>query len=72
MRAATEAVIKLLGRTHRERRRFFGMKRAAGAVIGARFAQGHVALDDIDDVDTSKQFLDKTFGDHGAIMRRSA
>ena len=34
MRAATEAVVKLLSRADRERGRFFVMERAASAVIG--------------------------------------
>jgi hypothetical protein len=64
VRAAAEAVVELLGRADREGGGFLGMEGTAGAVIGARLLQRHVAFDHIDDVDAGKQFLDEAFGDH--------
>jgi hypothetical protein len=49
--AASEAVIELLGRTHREGGRLFAVERAAGLVVGARLLEGDVSVDDVDDVD---------------------
>ena len=49
-RAAAEAVIDLLDRMHRERRRLFGMKGAqAGEILPVLF-QAHVFADHADDV----------------------
>ena len=48
--AAAEAVIDLLHRMHRERRRFLGVERAeAGEILAALF-QAHVFADHADDV----------------------
>jgi hypothetical protein len=68
--AAAEAVVELLGRADREGRRFLGMERAAGAVVGPRLLQRDVALHHIDDVDAAQQFLDEALGDHAGIMPR--
>ncbi len=57
MSAAAEAVIELLARTHRERGRFFAVKRATGTEIGAAFFERDMALDQIDNVDSIKQIL---------------
>jgi hypothetical protein len=67
MRAATEAVIKLLGRADREGRRFFVVEGAAGGVVGAGFFERNVAVDQIDDVDPGQQILDKGIRDHFRI-----
>jgi hypothetical protein len=53
--AAAEAVIELLGRAYRERRRLLAVKRTAGAEIGAGFLERDVAIDDVDDVDPGQQ-----------------
>ena len=67
VRAAAEAVIELLGRTDRERRRLLGMEGAAGGVVSARFFQGHVAVDDRNDVDPGQQRLNKIVRNHCLI-----
>src|SRR6185437_1183882 len=63
VRAAAEAVIELLGRTDRERRRLFAVERTARLVVGARLLERHVAVDDLDDVDARKKRLDEIAGD---------
>ena len=65
VRAAAEAVVELLGLAHRERRRFFRMKRAARDKIRARTFELNVAVDHIDDVDAMEQIFDERLGDHG-------
>ena len=64
MRAATEAVKKLLRRTHGERWRFFGVKRTQPNVVLPALFQLNVAADDVDDVDARKQVLDEALGNH--------
>src|SRR5687768_1657022 len=61
--SAAEAVIELLCRAHRERRRLFRMKRAAGGVIRPGAFQLHIAVDDFDDVDAVEQVLDELLRD---------
>jgi hypothetical protein len=63
--AAAEAVIELLGRAYREGRRFLGMERAAGSEVSARFLERYLPIDYLDDVDPSKQSLDKVAWNHG-------
>jgi len=63
--AATEAVIELLGRAYRERRRLFAVKRTAGAEIGAGLLERYVAIDDVDDVDPGQQRLYEIVRNHG-------
>ncbi|TSE18327.1 hypothetical protein Tigna_02563 [Tepidimonas ignava] len=73
VRAATEAVVELLGRADRERRRFFGVERAQADEVGPAFAQRHVAADDLDDVGARQQVLQKGGRDaHPAIVRHRA
>ena len=74
MRAATEAVIKLLGLADRKRRGFFGVKRAAGSIIRARAFQLHMAVNHIDNIDAIEQILDERLRNHGeyASIRRGA
>jgi len=50
MRAASETVIELLGRTHGERGRFFLVKRAAGLIVLAGFLERQIALHHINNV----------------------
>jgi hypothetical protein len=57
--AATETMIKLLGGAYREGGSFFTMKWAAGAVVRTCSPEGHVALDDIDNVCPVEQFLNE-------------
>jgi hypothetical protein len=54
-RSATEAVIELLGRAHREAGRLFIVKRAQTHVVGAALFQLDVTANHIDDVDTIEQ-----------------
>ena len=65
MRAATEAVIELLGGADRERRRLLVVEGAQPREIGAALLQLDVARDDIDDVDAVQKVLLEAFGDHG-------
>ena len=65
MRTATKAVIELLGRTDRERRRFLAVKRTQAAEIGAGFFQLHRAPDDIHHVHAVEQILLEAVTDHG-------
>jgi hypothetical protein len=57
MGPASEAVIELLARTHRERRRLFAVERAAGKIVCTGLFQRHIALDHVDDLDAMEQFL---------------
>ncbi|MPM55420.1 hypothetical protein SDC9_102217 [bioreactor metagenome] len=68
--AAAEAVVELLARADRERRRLFVVEGAAGGVIGARLLQRYVAVDQVDDVDPGQQILDEVFRDHGLRISR--
>ena len=64
MRAASEAVIELLDRAYGERRRLFAVERAAGLVVGARFFERNVAIDDLDNVDAAKKRRNKIIWNH--------
>jgi hypothetical protein len=65
VRAAAEAVVELLRRAHRERRRLLVMERAEAEMIRARLFQLHVARHDIDDVDANQQVLLEGFRNQG-------
>ena len=65
MRAATEAVIELLGRTDGERRRFLGVERAAREIVRPALLQRDVAFDHVDDIDAMEQFLLEGIRYHG-------
>ena len=64
MRAATEAVKKLLRRTHGERWRFFGVKWTQPSIVLPALFQLNVAADDFDDVDAREQVLNEALGNH--------
>ncbi len=67
--AAAEAVIELLGRADRERRRFLGMERAQSGEVGAGLLQLHMPADHLHDVGARDQILEKDLGDgHGGIV----
>src|SRR5688500_3812469 len=57
--AATKTVIKLLGGAHGERGRFFAVKWTTRAEICTSFLERHVTLDDVNNVNAVKQFLDE-------------
>src|SRR5581483_10705781 len=65
VRAAAEAVVELLGRAHRERRRLLAVERAAGGEVGAGLLERDVTLDHVDDVDAVEQFLLERVRNHG-------
>ena len=68
--AAAEAVIELLAGADGKGGRLLFVKRAAGRVIGTGFFKRHNAVDDLDDIRTGKQLLDKGFGNHlGRLLR---
>ena len=70
VRATAEAVVELLGRTDRERRRALVVERAARAPVAPGLAQWHALLDHLDDVDACEQFVDELGGDaagHGCL-----
>jgi ArsR family metal-binding transcriptional regulator len=64
MHTATKAMIKLLGLANRKRRGFFVVKGTAGRIICTGFFERHISLDDIHDVETIKQILNKALRDH--------
>ena len=64
VRAAAEAVVELLARADRERRRLLAVERAAGHVVRAGLLQRHVAVDHLDDVHPRQQRLDEVGRDH--------
>lgn len=64
VRAATEAVIELLGRRHRERRRLLVMERAQPHEVGAALLELHVAAHHVDDVDAVEQIVDERLRNH--------
>ena len=67
--AAAEAVKKLLGRAHAERRRFFAVKRAQAHEIGPALFERYMTADDLDHVGAGDQFLDERLGNgHRAIL----
>lgn len=59
MRAATETVIKLLGRTNRKTRRFFIMEGAQTHKVCAALLELDVLTHHIDNVDAGEQVLNK-------------
>ena len=63
VRAAAEAVIKLLLLADCKRGRLFLMERATGQVIFARFFQRHAGVNDIHDIHPVEEFIDKMLGD---------
>ena len=64
MHTASKAMIELLGLANRKRRGFFVVKGTAGGIIRTGFFERHVPLDDIYDVETIEQILNKALGDH--------
>ena len=64
MRAATEAVKKLLRWTHGERWRLFSVERAQPEVILPALFQLNIAADHVDDVDAREQVLNEALRDH--------
>ena len=59
VRAAAEAMVKLLGGTDSKRGGFFVVKRTEAKQVGPTLSQLHVSPDDIDDVDPGEQILDE-------------
>ncbi len=57
MGTAAKAVVELLRRTHRKRRRFFTVKRTAGGVIRPTLLEWNMPLNKIDNVDAIEQIL---------------
>ena len=60
--AAAETMIELLARTHGEGGALFLVKRAAGDVVPACFAQLDARIDHVDDVDATHEFVDELLG----------
>jgi len=61
MHPAAKAMIKLLGLTDGKGRGFFVMERATGDIIRTRFFKGHIALNQIHNIQTIQQILNETF-----------
>lgn len=59
MRPATKTVIELLGRAYRERGAFFVVEGAQAKKIGPALAQLYVSPDDIDNINSGEEFLNK-------------
>src|SRR6188768_275929 len=72
MGPAAEAVVELLRGTHREGRRLLVVERAAGAEVGPRLLELHVAVDDIHDVGPREKRLDEVLRDHAGIIPPTA
>ena len=66
VRAATKAVIELLGRAHRERGRALVMERATRTPVAASFFHHHALPDHVDDIDASQQVIKKRVGNTAA------
>jgi hypothetical protein len=64
MCATTKAMIKLLGRTHRKRGRFFVVEGTTGGVIRTRFFQWHTFINHIDDINAVNKLLYKGIWNH--------
>ena len=64
MRAAAEAMIKLLSLADGKRGGFFVVERATGDEIRAGLLERHVALDHIDDIEAIKQVLNEALWNH--------
>ena len=64
MRTATEAVIKLLGRTDGKTGGFFVMEGTQSHEVRAAFFQLHVTPHHVDDIDAVEEILDKRLWYH--------
>mgnify|MGYP001819733759 CR=1 FL=1 len=62
MSAATETVIELLCRADVKRGGLFIVKRATGTELAARTLQGDTLIDQICDIGSRYQLVDKLFG----------
>ena len=62
IRAAAETMVKLFRLAYRKRRRFFVVEWAAGFKIPAALGQGDPCIDELYDVGTREQFIDKLPG----------
>ena len=59
MRAATETMVKLFGRTNRKWGCFFVMERATGSEFSPGFFQSYPGINHVDNIDTSEQIINK-------------
>ena len=68
---AAEAVIELFIGRDRERGSLLAMKRAVGFVIGSGFFQWHIAIYQVDNVDSIQKLINEVLGDaacHAGIL----
>lgn len=70
MRATAKAVIKLFIGIDIKRWGFFLMKRAAGGVFLTLFFEGHLPMDQLDEIRAGQYIINKRFGDktHACIL----
>jgi len=69
--AAAEAMVELLGRANRKRGRFLFVERAAGFVLVAPLFERYAAVDNVYDISTREDVIDKGVGYaawHGRIL----
>ena len=66
MRPATEAMVKLLGRADRKRRRLFLVKRAAGHIVRPAFLQRNLLVDNIDNIDFGQKLVNEIRWNHSS------
>ena len=59
MSSATEAMVKLLGRADRKRRRFFLVKRTAGHIVRSALLQRNLLVDNIDNIDFGQKLVNE-------------
>src|SRR5574339_902136 len=72
VRAATEAMIELLGGTDAEGGGLLVVKRAAGDVIAPSLFQGDACVNDLDDIRAGEEIIDEVLRDpacHGPSNR---
>jgi hypothetical protein len=72
VRPATEAVIKALGRADGERGRFLVVKRATRLELAAGFFQRHATSNDLDDVRTGNEVINKVLWNQSGHKTLSA
>ena len=66
MRSATEAMVKLLGRADRKRRRLFLVKWTAGHIVRPAFLQRNLLVDNIDNIDFRQKLVNEIRWNHGS------
>jgi hypothetical protein len=72
VRTATETMIKLFIRANGKRGRLFAMERAAGGVVSTGFFKRYALVNQLNDIGTGQQLVDKLSGDLSCHLFPSA